>query len=167
MANVSCSGNSDSHSFQRIAAAFLSQPELPFADVLSANRIERIFSKHGSLFGVGTIYSTAVMVWSFLGQVLRDGKEASCQSAVARVVTHCQQQGVPSPTHDTGDYCRAWAKLSEAALRDLTREVAAEVEEQAQPNWLWKGLHAKLIDGFTFTMPDTPKNQLAYPRQKS
>jgi len=167
MANVSCSGNSDSHSFQRIAAAFLSQPGLPFANVLSANRIERIFAKHGSLFGVGTIYSTAVMVWSFLGQVLRDGKEASCQSAVARVVTHCQQQGVPSPTHDTGDYCRARAKLSEAALRDLTREVAAEVEEQAQPNWLWKGRHAKLIDGFTFTMPDTPKNQLAYPRQKS
>ena len=26
--------------------------------------------------------------------------------------------------------------------------------------------HAKLIDGFTFTMPDTPTNQAEYPEQK-
>lgn len=37
------------------------------------------------------------------------------------------------------------------------------MEEQAEPKWLWKGrLHAKLVDGFTFTMPDTPKNQAIY-----
>jgi hypothetical protein len=28
-------------------------------------------------------------------------------------------------------------------------------------------LHAKLIDGFTFTMPDTPQNQAEFPQQKS
>ena len=67
--------------FQQVVAAFLAQPGLPFAGVLSAERIERIFTKHGNLFGVEQIYSTAVMVWSFLGQVLRDGKEASCQAA--------------------------------------------------------------------------------------
>jgi putative transposase len=61
-------------SFSGIAAAFLSRPGLPFFEVLSAERIERLFAKHGNLFGVGAIYSTAVMVWSFLGQVLRDGK---------------------------------------------------------------------------------------------
>ncbi|HUG70652.1 MAG TPA: hypothetical protein VMM76_23085, partial [Pirellulaceae bacterium] len=132
--------NSGSSSFQKIVDAFLSQPGLPFAQVLSAERIERLFAKHGNLFGRGAIYGTAVMVWSFLGQVLRDGKEASCQSAVARVVTYCQQQGMPTPTSDTGDYCKARAKLSEAALRDLTREFADEVEQQADPRWLWKGL---------------------------
>ena len=82
-------------SFQQIAESFLSQPGLPFAELLSAERIERIFAKHGGLFGLNGIYSTAVMVWSFLGQVLRDGKEASCQAAVARVVTHCQHLGQP------------------------------------------------------------------------
>jgi putative transposase len=159
--------NSGSNSFQRIAHAFLAQPGLPFTEVLSAERLERVFAQHGNLFGVGTIYSTAVMVWSFLGQVLRDGKEASCQSAVARVVTHCQQQGTATPTADTGDYCKARAKLSEPALHDLTREVAAETQQQADASWLWKGLHGKLIDGFTFTMPDTPKNQHEYPQQKA
>src|SRR6266849_2548685 len=149
--------------FRRIAEAFLSQPGLPFARLLSAARIERVFAKHGNLFG-GSVYSTAIMVWSFLGQVLRDGKEASCQAAVARVVVHQQQTGGAAPTSDTGDYCRARAKLSEEALHGLTVEIGAEVEQQAEAAWLWKGRHAKLVDGFTFTMPDTPANQAAYPQ---
>jgi hypothetical protein len=108
------------------------------------------------------------MVWSFLSQVLRDGKEASCQAAVARVVSYCQQAEISVPTSDTGDYCRARAKLSEAALRELSCEVAGELEDQADESWLWKGkYHAKLIDGFTFTMPDTPKNQAEYPQAKT
>ena len=30
---------------------------------------------------------------------------------------------------------------------------ALQGEQQAKPAWLWKGRHAKLVDGFTFTMP--------------
>ena len=157
----------DSNSFQKIADAFLSQPNLPFAEILSAGRIERIFAKHDCLFGLHGVYTAAIMVWSFLGQVLRDGKEASCQAAVARVVSYCEQAGIDSPTRDTGDYCRARAKLSAAALRELSCEVADELEQSADESWLWKGRHAKLIDGFTFTMPDTPKNQGEYPQPKS
>jgi putative transposase len=149
--------------FRRIAESFLSQPGLPFARLLSAERIERVFAKHGKLVG-GTVYSTAIMVWSFLGQILRDGKEASCQAAVARVVVHQQQTEAATPTSDTGDYCRARAKLSEQALHELTVEIGAEVEQQADDAWLWKGLHGKRVDGFTFTMPDTPKNQAADPQ---
>lgn len=166
MAAIPNSGNFDSRSFHRIVDAFLSQPGLPFANVLSAERIQRIFAKHGNLFG-GIVYTTAVMVWSFLSQVLRDGKEASCQAAVARVAVYYQQQGTAGPTADTGDYCKARAKLSEAALRDLTREIGAEIEDGADPSWLWLGLHAKLVDGFTFTMPDTSKNQAAFPSPRS
>jgi hypothetical protein len=167
MASVSQPANHGGSSFQQVVAGFLSQPGLPFSQVLSAERIERIFAQHENLFGVGEIYSTAVMVWSFLGQVLRDGKQASCQAAVACVVTYRELLGEATPTSDTGDYCRARGKLSAAALRELTVTVAAEVEEQAKPQWLWKGRHAKLIDGFTFTMPDTPQNQAEYPSPKT
>ena len=87
---------------------------------------------------------------------------------MARVVCHCQQAGLDAPTQDTGDYCRARAKLSAAALRVLSREVAEELEQAADESWLWKGQHhAKLVDGFTFTMPDTPANQAQYPQQKT
>jgi hypothetical protein len=150
-----------------VAAAFLAGNSLSFARVLSAERVERVFAKHSGLFGRQGIYSTALMVWSFLGQVLRDGKEASCQAAVARVVCYCEHKQMAPPTADTGDYCRARAKLSEAALHELSCEVAAETEAAAEAEWLWKSKHAKLIDGFTFTMPDTPANQAEYPQQKS
>lgn len=62
----------------------------------------------------------------------------------------------------------ARAKLSALALRDLSCEVAGEMEQATAAKWLWKGtLHAKLVDGFTFTMPDTPRNRAAYPQQKA
>ena len=153
--------------FGTIVAAFLANDGLPFADILSAERIAKIFTRHDSLFGMRSVYTTAIMVWSFLGQILRDGKEASCQAAVARVVSYCKQKGMASPTEDTGDYCRARSKLPEAALHELSCEVAEELEQSCDASWLWKGMHAKLVDGFTFTMPDTPKNQAKYPQQKA
>lgn len=166
MAAISNSGSSGCSDFQKIADAFLGREGLPFAELLSAERIADVFARHQNLFGLRSVYSTAVMVWSFLGQVLRDGKEASCQSAVARVVTYCIQRGEQPPTEDTGDYCRARAKLSEHALHELATTVATDMESAAGPAWLWKGLHAKLVDGFTFNMPDTPKNQAEYPQQQ-
>ena len=156
-----------SSTFHKVVDAFLSGEGLPFAGILSAERIERIFAKHDSIFGLHGVYSTAVMVWAFLSQVLRDEKEASCQAAVARVVSYCEFVGVASPTSDTGDFCRARAKLSEAAMKELCCEVAAELEQSADPTWLWEKMHPKLIDGFTFTMPDTVKNQAEYPQQKA
>lgn len=157
-----------SRGFQQIADAFLAGEGLPFAEILSAERISRIFDKHGCLFGLQGIYTAAITLWSFLSQVLRDDKEASCQAAVARVVSHCHQAGLAAPTQDTGDYCRARAKLSEAALHELSSEVAEQGEQAAEERWLWKGkFHAKLMDGFTLTMPDTPLNQAWYPHPKT
>jgi hypothetical protein len=65
--------------FQNVARAFLSGTDLPFAEVLSADRIERVFRKHRCDFGQRGIYSAAVTLCSFLSQVLRDGKEAACR----------------------------------------------------------------------------------------
>ena len=62
MAGIADSSHSRSNSFQKVVAAFLAQPGLPFAEVLSAERIERVFAKHGNLFGLGAIYSTALVV---------------------------------------------------------------------------------------------------------
>ncbi|QDV19818.1 hypothetical protein Pan153_44870 [Gimesia panareensis] len=161
---LSESSPSRSNSFQQVLDSFLSPAGLPFSELLTADRITRIFARHKGLFGTHGVYSTAIMVWSFLGQVLRDGKEASCQSAVARVMTFCKLNGKKVPTADTRNYCRARAKLSVPALRELSGEIANELEEAAEEDWLWKGRHAKLIDGFTFTMPDTEQNQSEFPQ---
>jgi len=148
--------------FNDAIQAFLLQGGLPFATVLSEHRITSVFRKHGcSMTGV---YSTAIVLWAFMSQVMRDGKEAACQSAVARIVAYLTKRGRRAPGADTGNYCRARAKLPEGALKELSNTVAVEAQVQAQPEWLWKGFNAKLIDGFTFKMPDTSENQREYPQ---
>ena len=83
---LSDSDESGKPEFQKIVDEFLLQPGLPFATVVTAEKIERIFRKHGGLFGENGIFSTAIVLWAFLGQVLRDRKEASCQAAVERKI---------------------------------------------------------------------------------
>ena len=156
--------NQSRSDFNQIVTTFLSTDGLPFDSVLPAERIRKIFQKHDGLFGTTGIYNTVVVLWAFLGQVLKDGKEAACQSAVACIVAHCEITQQQAPSSDTGDYCVARAKLSEEALHELSNEVANELEAQADQRWLWKKLHPKLIDGFTFTMPDTARNQKVYPQ---
>lgn len=150
--------------FDTVAQPFLAQPGLPFAEILSAEAIERAFVLNDSLFGQEDVYSTQVTLWGFLAQVQRGGKGSACAAAVADIATYFQQMGGTVPSGGTGAYCRARAKLNLAALRSLTTEAAAQLEQDAPPKWLWKGMHAKLIDGFTFTMPDTPENQQQFPQ---
>jgi len=52
-------------------------------------------------------------------------------------------------------------------LRELSGEVAKELEAAADDSWLWKDFHPMVIDGFNFTMPDTPENQAVFPQSKS
>lgn len=158
-ANPATGGN---FSFGQTVAGFLGSPGLPFVDILSQKLITQVFEKHGGLFG--RTYTTAVVLWAFMSQVLRDGKEASCQSAVARISSYLTGHALGDVDPDTRDYCRARAKLSEDALHELTTQIANEAERMVEPQHLWKGRHAKLVDGSTFMLPDTPRNQEAYPQ---
>ena len=153
--------------FHTVAEPFLQEEGLPFAQVLSADTIERAFAERDALFGQDNIFSTQIVLWAFLAQVLRDGKGAACAAAVADIATYRQQTGGCPPCGDTGDYCRARAKLNEDALRGLVQQTAQRLDGQAEASWLWHGLHAKLIDGFTFTMLDTPTNQGVFPQSSS
>ena len=153
------------HSFHAVAESFLQADGLPFADVLSAGSIEQVFRQRSALFGQEDIFSTQIVLWAFLAQALQDGKGASCAAAVEDIATYMHQTSQPAPCGDTGDYCRARAKLDLRALRRLTTDASRQLEAGAEDAWLWKSRHAKLVDGFTFTMPDTPANQEAFPQQ--
>jgi len=152
--------------FTAIADSFLHDPGLPFASVLDRERIERAFREEEALFGQDDIYSTPIVLWAFLAQMLRDGKGVACTSAVADIATYLLQTGQRPPSGNTGDYCRARAKLKLGPLQRLVRESAGQLEPAVEGAWLWKGRHAKLVDGFTFTMPDTPENQAAFPQNR-
>lgn len=83
--------------FQKIVDGFLRHSGFPFASVLTAEKIARIFHKHDGMFGQNRIHNTAVLLWAFLGQVLRDRKEASCRLAVASIISFCLQIGRRPP----------------------------------------------------------------------
>jgi len=153
--------------FDSVADPFMQSDGLPFSDVLNAEWIQRVFREEDGLFAQEDIFSTEIVIWAFLAQTLRDGKGSACAAAVADIATYLLQTGQRPPSGDTGDYCRARAKLSLPALRRLVGESARQLECDANASWLWKGLHAKLVDGFTFTMPDTPENQEAFPQLHS
>jgi hypothetical protein len=146
-----------------IAEPFL-RDGLPFADVLDAAQIRETFAQEDALFAEENIFSTEVVLWAFLAQCLRDGKQAACEAAVKDIMIGLLQRKQTPPSGDTGDYCRARAKLNLRALQRLVTESARQLEDQAEASWLWEGRHAKLVDGFTFTMPDTPDNQAEFPQ---
>ncbi|GAG29224.1 unnamed protein product, partial [marine sediment metagenome] len=70
-----------------MAEPFLQQSGLPFAEVLTGEAIERAFAQHGALFAQEDIFSTSIVLWAFLAQVLRGGKGAACAAAVADIAT--------------------------------------------------------------------------------
>src|SRR3990172_2285261 len=167
MYSIEPDGRPRNHGFDAVAQPFLQPSGLPFAEVLTGAAIERAFAQHDALFAGEDIFCTSIVLWAFLAQVLRGGKGAACAAAVADMATYRQQTGGRAPSGDTGDYCRARSKLNLAALRGLVEEAAEQLQGGADPSWHWHGLHAKLIDGFTFTMPDTPENQAQFPQQKN
>jgi len=147
------------NSFDRIANPFLQKSGFPFASVLDAEMIQRVFQEEDALFAEEDIFSTPIVLWAFLAQTLRDGKEAACAAAIADIATYMLQTGQQPPSGNTGDYCRARAKLSLEPIQRLVREAAQALEKHVDPFWLWKERHVKIVDGFTSTMPDTTDNQ--------
>jgi putative transposase len=162
MAHIPVPSPRRSFSFQNAIQGFLLHEGLGFAELLDGELIRQVFVKHRSCFG--GVFHTAIVIWAFMSQVLRDGKEASCQSAVARIASYLARLGKSVPDSNTGDYCKARRKLSDAALKELCCEVGKRNERNTDSTWRWNDKPTYLIDGFTFQMPDTQKNQKAYPQ---
>jgi len=135
-------------------------------DILSAKRVRERFAARNGLFGYGENdrWDTGLTLWSFIGQVLQDGKQRSCNAAITRATRRLLEQGLQPPRPDSGQYCRARRKLPVSVLRDVVRDIAEKMASADPVHWLWQGKKVKLVDGFTFTMPDTPENQSVFPQ---
>jgi hypothetical protein len=139
---------------------FLQDGALPFTDVLTEGVIERALA---TLTGwLDRIFSPLVTLRVFLGQVL--GADHSCRGAVARLIAHRLSRGQRPCSAETGAYCQARQRLPESFFADVACSVGRRLDDRADRRWLWKGRRVYLFDGTTVTMPDTPKNQAAYPQ---
>lgn len=154
-------------SFRLVQGAFLQAEDLPFADVLSEDEIQKAFEEEDALFAQekDDIYTASVTLWAWLSQALHSKTLRSCAAAVTRVIALRTVLGLQPPSEDTGEYCRARFKVREAVLKRLTYQMADQLEARVPSNWLWYGRHVKIVDGSTLSLPDTEANQERWPQQ--
>ncbi|MCH7702896.1 MAG: IS4 family transposase [Planctomycetes bacterium] len=152
--------------FRLIVASFLQRPDLPFADVLPEDAIQKAFDDEDATFAEDedAVFTPAVTLWAFLSQVLFKDEHRSCVAAVARVAVLLVALERGPCSSNTGAYCRARGKLSEKVIRQITIRVGEGCEDQLGKELLWHGRHVRLVDGSTVSMSDTPENQEAYPQ---
>lgn len=153
--------------FRPVLQSFLQQEGLPFADLLSAQDIQKGMADADAAFAEDqedAVYTPEVTLWAFLSQVLFKGELRSCLAAVSRVVVLVVALGRPACAKNSGAYCRARMKIPTSVIRHLATQMAERAEQCLPEEWLWCGRHVKLADGFTLSMPDTEKNQEEYPQ---
>ncbi len=101
----------------------------------------------------------------FLAQAVSAGgscREVVNDAAVKRLVT-----GMSPCSTNTAGYCQARARLPQAMIARLTRQVGEVISEGAAGWWHWRGRPVRLVDGATVTLADTEENQAEYPQPTS
>lgn len=110
------------------------------------------------------LYPPLTTVAMFVEQVL--GADHSCQDAVAQGLSSRVGLGKAPCSLNTGPYCKARARLALGLVERLGREVGARLGAAQPVPWRWRGRNVKLVDGTTVSMPDTAKNQEAFPQSR-
>ena len=107
------------------------------------------------------IYNPIQTLSMFLTQALRE--DSSCQNIVnSNAINTDKDLSVT-----TGGYCKARQRLPLEMVINLTKHIAKASAKKVSSKWKFRGEDVYLVDGTTFTMPDTKENQNKYPQQNS
>lgn len=171
-----------SRNFDLIKDSMLQSDELPLAEVLSDRQWQEIFDAHEIDFGADedAVYTPAITLWALISQAFFKEEMRSCKAAVGRVASLWATLGKAVCDTNTGAYCRARAKISWQAVRDICCQIAETTEalfdaENIDPDSDQHEIVADvqatstsgrvlLFDGFTITAADTPENQEEFPQ---
>jgi hypothetical protein len=134
-------------------------------DLLSPDDFDRVCDQFGVHFATAPddVWTPLLTVWTFLWQVLSPAK--SCVAAVGRALAWRLALGLPACSANTGAYCKARQKLSEALLRQLACDSADRLEDQVPPARRFHDHRVHLLDGTLVSAADTAANQAEYPRR--
>ena len=170
-----------SRSFDLIKNSLLQHEDLPLADVIDCDCWQAVFDEHEIDFGSGedSIYTPAITLWALISQAFFKAEMRSCKAAVGRVAALWATLGEKVCCTNTGAYCRARAKISWEAVRDICCQVAASAEslfddqyvECDRTNRVVEEVcstptsgRVMMVDGFTVTAADTIANQQTFPQ---
>ncbi len=140
---------------------FLQDGNLPFSDILSTGLIEQALTAL-QVGLVNCVYTPLVTLRVFLGQVL--SADHSCRAAVVRLIAYRVARKQRACSAETGAYCLARKRLPERFFSQIARQTGRQLDAKAKSEWLWKNRRVYIFDGATVSMPDTSKNQKAYPQ---
>lgn len=124
-------------------------PELLAQADEGPNSRQRVFTVRRTFFG-------------FLYQVLNP--DCPCREVVRQIQALFTLHQKGDVDEGTGAFCQARKRLPWDILPRLRCAAAAQAEKARQ---LWHGFRVKVVDGTTTSLPDTPKNQRAYPQPGS
>jgi len=141
-----------------------SQPQLAFSDLLDAGMVNEVLEAEGVTYRE-RIFTPLVTLWTFLTQVL--SLDHCCRKAVACLIAYRTARGQKPCSADSGSYCKARQRLPLGVIIRILYGTANAIEERAPAGWLWKLRETLLADGSTFSMPDTPENQKAFPQSRT
>jgi hypothetical protein len=112
------------------------------------------------------IYPVRRLFWGFLYQVLNPS--CPCREVVRQIQALFRLHNLGPVDEGTGGYCTARGRLPIDTLQRIRHAVAAHAEKALPRDQAsWHGLTPKVIDGTTFSLPDTLKHQRAYPQSRS
>jgi Transposase DDE domain len=137
------------------------QEGLPFLAILSRPLVEAVCRRCSHQWRE-RIYTPWITLSLFLSQTL--AADHSCEAAVDRFQKCRYDQALPPVTTFTTSYCEARQRLPEEVVWDLVRRTGQSIHEKAKHSWLFHRRPVKIIDGSTLLMPDTLRNQKAYPQ---
>lgn len=103
--------------------------------------------------------------WTFLWQVAQAG--SSCREAIRQAQSLCLPLGRRVPPDTTSPYCQARARLPLERLEQIHAGLITDAEAAIAARDLWCGQRVRVVDATIVTLPDTPKNQQAYPQQST
>jgi hypothetical protein len=105
------------------------------------------------------VYNLRRTFFGFLYQVLHP--DCPCRQIVRQIQALFALHHGGRVDEGTSAYCQARDRLPPDLLPRLRCAAAAHAEKFGR---LWHGLAVKVIDGTSTSLPDTPKNQRAYPQ---
>lgn len=114
------------------------------------------------------LYPPVTLFWAFLYQVLNPAMP--CQEVVGKVRAWVlsSRRKLKKPSLGTAAYCEARSVVLSLRLLEAVFEALCEhLGRRAASAWLWCGHRVKVIDGTSFSMPDTTANQRQWPQPRT
>lgn len=149
---------------ETLRTQFAQADGLPFADVLTAERLEQACREEQASWREA-VWTPLLTLWAFLSQV--SSADGSCRLTVSRVLAWLVSRGEEPCSPKTDPYCKARQRLPESLLQRLMRETGRSLHKLSPAAWLWNNRRVKIVDGTTVSMPDTAENQMGYPQPTS